>query len=151
MDRSNDRSSHNRYENKRDYTSNDRTPVVKERNGSDNRSRSMVNKPVQRETKQIVDRKPEMKRNEHVFTNRSEVRNKPVVAERSSTRNERSETVHMNRGSQQREMKSFDKPQRSRSVSEVNRSHGNGNERGNGNGNGNERSNGNGRGNGKKH
>ena len=163
-----DRTSRSRYENKRDYSIGDRTPAVKSRSGSDERTRSAERTPVvrersssnenkrstpntmvEREQKQRVDRKPEMKRSEPVYSSRSEVRNKPTVVERSSPRNERSTQVQTQRSSQQREVKSFDKPDRSsRSAAEVNRSNGNGNDRSNGNGRGN--SGGNGKGRGKK-
>lgn len=135
-----DRTSRSRYESNtsRDYKTTERTPVVRERNGSDNRDRSTVNAPVQREErKQGVSRKPApidigMKRNEPVFSNRSETRNKPVVAERSSPRNERSTSVQTNRSSQQREVKSFDKPAREKSFGELKGSNSGGNGRGKG-------------------
>lgn len=148
---SDDRTSRSRYENKHDYNTAERKPVVRERSGSDTRERSTVNMPpVQREHRQSVDRKPEFKRSEPVYTNRSEVRNKPVI-ERSSPRSERSTTVHMNKSSHQREVKSFDKPERSRSGGEINRSNGNGNGNGRSNDRSNERGNGRSNGNGKKH
>ena len=149
---SDDRTSHNRNDsdNRHDYKSADRTPVTRERSGSNNewnkhendsheRDRSTVNTPVQRERKESFESKPE--RSQHVYTNRSE-REKPVVAERSAPRSERSTTIHMDRSSQQREVRSVDKPDRGRSGGGEVRSSGNGNRGGNGN----DRSHGNGKG-----
>lgn len=134
-DYSNDRTNRSRYEGKHDYNT-ERTPVARERSNADDHSRSTGNTPV-REHKQSFERKPET-RHEHVYTDRSEVLNKPTV-ERSSPWSDRSATIHKNTNSERREMKSFDKPERSRSdVGEVKRS----NDHGNGNGRGDERSNG---------
>lgn len=109
-------------ERKYDYNTADRTPAVRERD--DSRERSMdVSK--QRERKQIAEWKPETKR-EHVYTNQSEGRNKPNVVERSSPRSERSTPVQVNRSSEHREMKSFEKPGRTRSIEGATRSHDNG-------------------------
>lgn len=136
----NERSYRNNYDSKRDYKT-DRTPVVRERN--DSRERTM-NAPKQRERNQNSDWKPEM-RNERMYSNRGEVRDKPQMTERSST--SRSHADVQDRSSRQIEVKHSERPERSRSIAEVNRSDRRGSENGNRNGNG--HSNGKGRGNGR--
>lgn len=126
----NDRTSRSTYDSKRDYTAADRTPVVRDRNDSKERTMDV---PKQRERNQNSEWKPE-KRNEPVYSNRTEVRTKPQVVERSSTPRGHSDV--QNRSLKQLEIKHVDRPQRNASVGEVNRSNGNGNGRGNGRGSG---------------
>jgi hypothetical protein len=138
---SNDRSDRNVYEGKRDYRTTDRTvaPVVRDRNEIPE-SRTM-DTPTPRERKQISEWKPEVKRNETVYSNRSEVRNKQEVVERKSEPRSRS-SEQVNRSARQFEAKPVERSQRSNPVpTEVNRK-GNGNENRGGNGNGKSRGNG---------
>lgn len=128
---SNDRTSRSTTGRKYDYKTTDRTPVVRERN--DSRERTAVEVPKQREHKQAGDWKPDMKRSEPVFSNRTESRSKPQV-ERSSTPANRPE-IQSGRSSKQFESKPVERSERSRSMnSEIRKSAGNGNGGGRGHG-----------------
>ena len=126
---SNDRTSRSRYESKPDYTR-DRAPVVRDR--SESRERTAVESPKPREHKETGDWKPDTKRKETVYTNRSEGGRKAEVVERSSTPGNRSAT-QTNRSTKQFDLKPADNSGRGRSVdTRVNRSNGSGNGNGNG-------------------
>jgi hypothetical protein len=89
-----------------------RTPVVRQRTSSSDHGNGKST-GYTREHKPQVERGPAGKRNEPMYTSRSEVRTKPTVSDRSTpSRNDRSPSV--SRGSQQRESRAVAKPERSK-------------------------------------
>lgn len=111
----NDRTNRDRYEGgSRDYKVAERTPVVKDRSGAEQKEKNILDEYRDRDRKEHVDRKPDMKRSEPLYTSRSSEWKKPAT-ERSVPQRERSRPVQVNKSFEKREVHSLEKQNGGRS------------------------------------